>query len=205
MARQSKTRLDSSNPLLRRLYPVAVDIFSRGVGRARRGKLVSTALVGLATLPLGWPIEVLSRLVQIVILLAVWWGVRDWLAPYPGIEEVLLTLGFVAIFYESIRDQVVLAFLLLATVMTGGGVLRWMCRGRVERQLVREQLMQRPDMEQLILIMIPALPSEETAEYNRLMNLYLASGTPEGEEKFLGALKDYEGIGDKARNGVSEY
>ena len=164
--------LDADNPLFRKVHPVVLHIFCRGVQAAESKRLMLGALVSIAVTPIGWVIVVFRKAIHIGILLVVWWFLRDAIAEFGSLDYVLLAVGMTAIFYKEIYGELLDMFLHVLVLTTGGGFLRWMCNGYLSGTGFRQKILTTEPMEALIGTMVAAIPDRYRNQYDEIMDLY---------------------------------
>lgn len=182
---------DADNPLFRKVYPVILHVFCRGVRAAESKYLTLGALVSLALSPLGWVLAIFGNAIHVAIILAVWWFLRDVIAEFGSLDYVLLAVGMIAIFYKDFYNALVDLFLRILVLATGGGFLRWMCAGYLSGTGFRQWILTTKPMEGLVADMVGTIPNGYRKQYDEVMNLYLDSNLPDKEERLNQILEQY--------------
>ena len=183
--------LDPDNPLFRKVHPVVLHVFCRGVQTGESKRFMLAALLSIAVSPVGWVVVIFRKAIHIAIILAVWWFLRDAIAEFGSLDYVLLTVGMTAIFYKDIYDELLDLFLCVLVLATGGGFLRWMCSGYLSGTGFRQTMLTRDPMERLVARMVVAIPNRYRNQYDEIMDLYLDSNTPDNEERLNQILEEY--------------
>lgn len=192
MIGRKKPILDDDNPLFQQARPVLLEIFCRGVLAASRKQLVIGALLNILLSPFMWPIAIVGRLLHLIIVTAVWWILRDDLAAMGISANLVLGLGWFAALYPVIYDELSDLLVHLAILLTGGGLLRWLCAGYLSPSAVwRPSQFKTPTVESLVATMQAVIPAQFRNEYDRIMNLYLDSNSAMSEKKLLRLLDEY--------------
>ena len=161
---------DADNPLFRKVHPVVLHIFCRGVKAAESKRLMLGALVSIATSPLGWVILIFKKTIHLAILLVAWWFLRDFVAQFGPLDHVLLTIGIIAIYYKNIYDELLDLFLNVLVLATGGGFLRWVCTGYLSGTGFRQKLLTIKPMEALVGTMVAVIPNRYRDRYDEIMD-----------------------------------
>ena len=183
--------LDADNPLFRKVHPVILDVFCRGVQAAESKRLMLGAVVSIAVTPFGWVVVIFGKAIHIGILLVVWWFLRDAIAEFGSLDYLLLAVGMTAIFYKEIYKELLEIFLCVLVLITGGGFLRWMCNGYLSGTVFRQKILTTEPMEGLIGTMVAAIPDRYRNQYDEIMGLYVDSNKPGNEDKLNGILEEY--------------
>lgn len=183
--------LDANDPLFRKVQPVVLDIFCRGVQAAETKLLMLGALMTIALRPLSWPIAILGKAIHIAILLTVWWFLRDFIAEFGSLDYVLLAIGMTAIFYKDIYDELLDLLLDVLVLATGGGFLRWVCTGYLSASLFRQKILTDEPMVKLVGRMVAVIPNKYRDRYDEILDLYIQSNKPGNEERLIQILEEY--------------
>jgi hypothetical protein len=182
----------ADNPLFKKAHPVLLSIFCRGVHAAESKQLVLGAALSIITSPAGWVVAIVSKLLHLAIVVAIWWFLRAEIAALGVSEYVALTLGIVVVLYRELYDELVDLLLYLLILITGGGFLRWICTGYSSGTgIVRQIQFTSAPMERLVGCMVNIIPNEYRNQYEEIMNLYIDSNKPESETRLNHLLDEY--------------
>lgn len=97
--------LNPDNPLFKKIYPVLLDIFCRGVLAADSKQLMLGSALSILTSPAGWVVLIFRKLPHLVIITIVWWLLGTEIRALGVSEHVLLALAFIAIFYMELVSR----------------------------------------------------------------------------------------------------
>lgn len=185
---------DADNPLFKRAYPVLLTLFCRGVLETASKQLVLAAGISILVSPIGWVMSIFRRGIHIAIVLIVWWFLRDEIASIGLSPSLVLALALVAVLYRQVYDEVTDLFLHLLIVLTGGGFLRWMCRGYLSGTGFRQYAMTKEPMSRVIGVMVNGIASSYRDPYEEIMNHYLDSNDPDSESRLIALLDAYVNV-----------
>jgi len=185
----SKRIIASDNLLFKKVRPVVLDIFCRGVQETKPRQLMLAAVVSIGMTPIRFVSVIFRKAIHIGILLVVWWFLRDSISESGSLHYILLALGILAIFYKDIYDELVNIFLYLVVLATAGGFLRWICKGYISGTGFRQLWLTSDPMERLTGVMATVITNPYRERYEKIMNLYLESNSP-GAEELLDVLLD---------------
>jgi hypothetical protein len=178
------------NDLWTRVHAVLLGIFCRGVLKSDSKWLIGQSLFSIALSPMILVLVLIKRAIHLAILLTAWWFLREEVAPY---GSLLLSLALVAIFYKDIYQELQVIVLYLAVIVTGGGFLRWMCAGYLSTDGFRQEyLMRGGAMEEVVSVLVRAIPDEYHNQYEEVMDLYSKSNEPGKEEELNSLLEKHE-------------
>ncbi|MDZ7736643.1 MAG: hypothetical protein U5P41_11480 [Gammaproteobacteria bacterium] len=164
---------DTDNPLFKRAHPVLLTLFCKGVQETTSKQLVLAAGLAILISPMRWIIYIFRRGVHIVIVLAVWWLLRDELAGLGVSDYVFLGVALVVVLYKEIYQELVDVMLYLLIVVTAGVFLRWMCAGYLSGTGFRQYALTQDPMSRVIGTMVNAISQRYRVKYEEIMNLYL--------------------------------
>jgi hypothetical protein len=190
----SKRVVLDDNELWKRVHPVLLDLFCRGVveGDHLPRRFLFGALLSIAMIPLLWIMTLFRKSIHVLILLAVWWVLREALQLYGSLSYLFIVLGFVGIFYKDIYKDVTEFLLFALVIVTGGGFLRWMCAGYLSGDGFRQQWFVSRPMETVMASLQPGLPEPALTQYKNIMSLYFDSNKNDSEERLIKLLEEYE-------------
>lgn len=190
--RVSRVILSADNPLFQRAYPVLMKLFCQGVQSTSSKQLMLGAGLSILTSPAGWPVAIFRRLIHVGIVVGLWWFLRKEVSALGVAPEVVLIVALMAVLYKELYREVSELLLYLLILVTGGGFLRWMCKGYLSGSGFRQLAMTRWPMESVVGVMVNAIDREYRRQYEYLMELYLESNDPDCEAKLETALATYE-------------
>ena len=182
----------SDNDLLRKTHPVLLDIFSRGVLETQSQRLVQAAFIAMVISPVVWIVALFKKGIHLTILLAVYWFLREEIASLGALGNMLVAVAFLAIIYKEIYRESVTLLLYIVVIITGGGFLRWLCKGYLAGNGFRQLWLTSQPMEVIIGTMVAAISRKYRDQYNKLMDLYLDSNQSNNEDELNRLLDDYE-------------
>lgn len=180
------------NDLFRKLHPVLLDLFSRGVLAGESKQLALAAFISIATSPFAWVVVVFKKVIHLAILFTVYWFLRDEIAQLGGLGKVLVAVAIIATFYKELYEELVHLVLYVLIIVTGGGFLRWICRGYLAGNGFRQQWLTLRPMEGVVATMVAAISKEHRYQYEKMMDLYLESNHVGNEEKLNRLIEEYE-------------
>jgi hypothetical protein len=180
------------NDLFRKLHPILLDIFSRGVLAGQSKKLMLAAFLSIVTSPFAWAVLVFKKAIHLAILFAVYWFLREEIAHLGALGNVLIAVAIVAIFYKELYNELVQLILYILVIVTGGGFLRWICRGYLAGNGFRQQWLTLRPMEGVVGTMVAAISKEYRDQYDKLMDLYLESNQSGNEDDLNHLMEEYE-------------
>jgi len=189
--RIKRTALDTESELWKKVHPVILHIYCRGVLDSSSKRLVGSAILNLVSLPIPIVISIVRRFVHLLILLVVWWFLRDELAGYDPLLAVGLIVALIAIFYKDIYELVIYILISLLIFVTGGRFWKWMCAGYASGIGFRQKLFVNKHMEEVVATMSQEQPREYQNQYDRILNLYLESGRQDNEEEIDALIEEY--------------
>ena len=129
--------------------------------------------------PLAWVTTIVTKLLHIAIVAAIWWFARGEITVLGISEFTVLILMIVAVLYKEIYAELLDLILTSLVLLTGGQFLRWMCAGYLSGSGMRAMLFTKQPMEHLVGVMVNAMSPEHLGQYNRVMELYLDSNRPD--------------------------
>jgi len=180
------------NDLFRKLHPILLDIFSRGVLAGQSKQLVLAAFISIVTSPFAWAVLVFKKVMHLAILFAVYWFLRDEIAQLGALGDVLIAMAIITIFYKELYNELIQLVLYILVIVTGGGFLRWICRGYLAGNGFRQQWLTLRPMEGVVGTMVAAISKEYMDQYNELMDLYFVSNKSGNEDAFNRLIEKYE-------------
>ena len=180
------------NPIFKRARPILLKLFCQGMLSIETKYVVYGALISIAISPFLWLVGVFAKGIHIAILLTAWWVLRDYIVEYGHLHYLLLSMGVIAILYKSTYETLVDIFLNILLVATGGGVLRWLCKGYLSEGVFRQKMMTSGYIADFVAPLASSLPHKYSGQYNEIMDLYLAINQPGNEEKLCVLLESYE-------------
>jgi len=181
----------TENELFKKLHPVLLHIFSKGILESSSLRLCGASIGSLALVPMDLVLTILTRSIDLLIILAVWWFLKNEFSTYPSLLTIGLTLSLVAVFYKDIHDEIISILIDFVIILTGGGFLRWVCKGYLTGTGFRQRSLIGKHMEQVVGRMAPVLPSHYCRQYDELFNLYFESNEEGKEEELIRCIEGY--------------
>lgn len=182
---------DAENPLFKRAHPMLLTLFCKGVKETRPKQLMLAAGITILTSPITWVVAVVRRGIHIVIVLTIWWFLRDEIAGLGVSDTLVLAVAIAAVLYKEIYQELVDLVLYLSILVTAGGFLRWMCAGYLSRTGFRQYALTKDPMSRVVGTMVNAISWNYRDKYEEIMDLYLDSNDPENEERLNALLDSY--------------
>lgn len=179
------------NDLFRKLHPILLDVFSRGVLAGQSKQLVLAAALSIATSPFAWIVVVFKKAIHLAILFAAYWFLRDEIAQLGVLGKVLIAVALIAIFYKELYEELLQIVIYILIIATGGGFLRWICAGYLAGNGFRQQWLTLRPMEGVVGTMVAAISRSHRDHYEKMMDLYLESNQPENEEQLNRLIEEY--------------
>jgi len=176
---------------MREVLPVALDLFCRGVEGSSSRRLISGAVAAIVLSPMTWPFVLAQRSVNLLIFFVVFWLVRDDLLALRIPDTLVVTIGLVVIFYRDIHREIMDILLNGSVILSGGKLLRWACQGYRQDTVIRQKLMNTKAVERLIASLAAVLPEDYRREYERVLDLYCHSNSPDREHELRKRLEEY--------------
>jgi hypothetical protein len=183
--------LEGDNPLFRKAHPVLMDIFCHGIQSADNIKVNLGALILIGMAPFRWVMMIIGRGIHIVIILAAWWFLKEFIAAYSPLDSFLLAVSIIVVLYKDIYDELMVLLLQFLVLISGGAFLRWVCRGYLSGTGFRQWFFTLKPMESIIGSMVEAIPDEHRLKYTHIMQLYIDSNNEGGKEALELALEKY--------------
>ena len=177
--------------LFKKLYPILLDVFCKGIIKTESKKLVLAAIGIFALIPYDIVIIIVHRSIHLLMLFLAWWVLKDDLATYQALEKIMITLALLAIFYKDIYDEIVSLLLNFSIVVTKGKFMYWLCEGYLSAKGFRHNSFTGKYIEQLVTLYVAILPVEFRDQYDELLNLHAGSNKPENEEKLTRLIEEY--------------
>ncbi len=177
--------------LFKKLYPILLDVFCKGIIKTESKKLVLAAIGIFAFIPYDIVIIIVHRSIHLLILFLAWWVLKDDLANYQALEKIMITLALLAIFYKDIYDEIVSLLLNFSIVVTKGKFMYWLCEGYLSAKGFRHNSFTGKYIEQLVTLYVAILPVEFRDQYDELLTLHAGSNKPENEEKLTRLIEEY--------------
>jgi len=184
--------IDADNPLFKKAHPILLDIFWRGIQSANTGTLMLVSALGIAMAPVSLAMVLFFKGIHLIVLLGAWLLLREYISEYAPFDIALVMLVALIILYKGIYGELVDIALRVLIIITGGSYLRWVGRGYLSGTGFRQWFVMTDKMQALIGTLIEALPFKYRNEYNKIMDLYLASNEKGNEEKLNSLLDDYD-------------
>lgn len=183
--------LDTDNELFKSLHPLLLDIFCKGVLNAESRRLATGAGMGILFLPFSIPSIIAFNAINILILLLALFLLNEQIAALGPLGTILIAGGFLAVFYRDIHAELENVFLNLLILLTGGGFLRWVCKGYLSHATLRQKLLVSRGMERVTAYMIVCTPVDSKANWDYAMDLYLESNKPKKEAELRRFIEGY--------------
>ena len=133
-----------------------------------------------------------TKSIHIVVLVACWWFLKEYISEYGLLHLFLLAIGFIAILYKILYDVLVVFLLDVLLIVTGGACLRWLCDGYLAGAVFRQKMMMEGPVADFIAPIAASVPHENFGRYNEIMDLYLDLNRSGNEEKLSLLLDAYE-------------
>lgn len=191
MGSRRRIVLGTDNELFKSLHPLLLDIFCKGVLNAESRCLVTGAGVGVLFLPFSIPSIIAFNAINIAILLLAWLLLNEQIAALGPLGTMLVAGGFLAIFYRDIYAELENVFLNFLILLTGGGFLRWACKGYLSHATLRQKLLVGRGMERVTAYMIACTPVDTRANWDNAMDLYSESNNPKKEAELRQFIEEY--------------
>jgi len=179
------------NDLFRKLHPILLDVFSRGVLAGQTKQLVLAAALSIASSLFAWVVVVFKKLIHLAILFAAYWFLRDEIAHLGVLGNVLIAVAIIAIFYKELYEELLQIVIYILIIVSGGGFLRWICAGYLAGNGFRQQWLTLRPMEGVVGTMVAAISESHRDQYEKMMDLYLESNQPENEENLNRLIEQY--------------
>ena len=187
-----KDIFSGENELFKKLHPILFSVFSRGVLEQKSNKLIFASLAAIFSSPLGWIVVVFKKGIHLTILFGTYWFLRDEILNLEELGKLLITIALIGIFYKELHQQLVQIVIYFLIIVTGGGFLRWICKGYLSGAGFRRYWLTYNPMEGVVGIMVSAIPNSFREQYDKLMNLYLDSNSPEIKKQLVEEIADFK-------------
>ena len=181
--------------LFKKLHPILLDIFSRGVLAGKTKPLLTGALLSIATSPVVWATLVFKRGIHLIILFSTYWLLQDKIARLGIPGEFFITIGLIAIFYKDLYNEMFQFILYILIILTGGGFLRWICQGYLKGTGFRQYWLTLTPFSKMVGTMVHVIERTHRGHYEKLMDLYLESDTSGSEDELNRLIIEYKGEG----------
>lgn len=189
--RPKRIIVDADDELMKEVRPVVFDAFCRGAQVASGGRLAAGAFLSMVSFPFTWPIAVARQAVHLLIFFAAWWFVYDSTVRMGIPDDLILTVGLVAIFYRDIHSELTDLTINLAIILSGGRALQWACSGYLSGTGFRQKFVNSRTMERNIGGIVAVMPEPYRSQLDKILDLYAESNRPEKERELRNLIDRY--------------
>jgi hypothetical protein len=187
-----KHTIIGDNPTWQRAHPVLLHLFCQGMLTVDKKWLLRYAMLSIVMSPFMFLLGSVTKSIHIVVLVACWWFLKEYISEYGLLHLFLLAIGFIAILYKILYDVLVVFLLDVLLIVTGGACLRWLCDGYLAGAVFRQKMMMEGPVADFIAPIAASVPHENFGRYNEIMDLYLDLNRSGNEEKLSLLLDAYE-------------
>jgi uncharacterized membrane protein YbaN (DUF454 family) len=147
-------------------------VFSEGMSRASNLRIISCSIISLALSPLGWPMIILKKAVDIFIITIFWILFHKYVEDSESIRVLVFSISFLVIFYQDIKEELTEILFHSINILTLGCIFKWICKGFHESNGMRHLFLYSHRMQHVIGIFSPLLPDAHLKLYDEIFNAF---------------------------------